>query len=117
MNELTREQKMAAARSRMAELAAKFLDRTATDIAAMREGLGKLSSGDAAGAAGIRHLAHRMVGTGATLGFDSLAECAHRIEQLAEEYAPDSSPAAGTRDKLARALDLLDTELRRLRAG
>jgi chemotaxis protein histidine kinase CheA len=111
MSEPTREQKMAAARSRMAELAAKFLERTAGDIASMRDGLDKLSSGDATALADIRHLAHRMVGTGATLGFESLAECAHRIEQLAEGCAPGSLPDQGTREQLAGALDRLRAAL------
>jgi HPt (histidine-containing phosphotransfer) domain-containing protein len=117
MNEVTREQKMAAARSRMAELAAKFLDRTVTDLASMRDGLGKLSAGDAAGLGEIRHLAHRMVGTGATLGFDALSDCAHCIEQLAESCAPGAMPDEGLREQLAGALDRLAAELRQQRGS
>jgi HPt (histidine-containing phosphotransfer) domain-containing protein len=113
MNELTREQKLAAARSRMAELAAKFLERTAADVAAMRDALAR--PGDVADIAQIRHLAHRMVGTGATLGFDSLSECAQRIEQLAEGCAPGSMPDPGTREQLGHALDRLGNELLSLR--
>jgi chemotaxis protein histidine kinase CheA len=119
MNELTRDQKLAAARSRMAELAAKFLERTAGDIASMRARLEQMSSGDAAALADIRHLAHRMVGTGATLGFESLSDSAHRIEQLAENCAAGSLPEEATREQLADAIDRLGAvfaEQRRLKA-
>ena len=66
VNEHSREQKMDAARARMAELAAKFLDRTDGDLESMRGSLHRLATGDAAPVGDNRHLAHRMVGTGAT---------------------------------------------------
>lgn len=117
MSELTREQKMDAARARMAELAAKFLDRTEGDIASMRESLGRLGSGETAALGDIRHLAHRMVGTGATLGFESLSERAHRIEMLAESCPPGAPPDQSLRERLTEALDALDTEFRRQRSS
>jgi HPt (histidine-containing phosphotransfer) domain-containing protein len=103
-------------KSRMAELASKFLDRTATDITAMHEGLGKLASGDAAGLGEIRHLAHRMVGTGATLGFESLSECAYRIEQLTESCEPGTLPDVAVREQLNGALKVLGAEYQKQRA-
>src|SRR5262245_43702313 len=109
------EAKLLAAKTRMAELALKFLDRTDADISSMRTGLGKLESGDAASLVDIRHLAHRMVGTGATLGFESLSGSAYQIEQLAESCAPGSLPDEQVRAQLAGALDSLATELRKLR--
>jgi HPt (histidine-containing phosphotransfer) domain-containing protein len=103
--------------SRLAELAARFLARTAGDLTAMYEGLGKLASGDAAGLGEIRHLAHRMVGTGATLGFESLSECAFRIEQLAESCTPGSLPDAALRERLREALAALSAEYEKQRGG
>jgi chemotaxis protein histidine kinase CheA len=116
MNELTRDQKMDAARARMAELGAKFLERTDVDIITMRGALARLARGDAAAMSDLRHLSHRMVGTGATLGFEALSECAHRIERLTDGCAPGVLPDDSLRVTLAAALDSLAAELRRQRA-
>lgn len=106
----TREEKAAAAKARMAELAAKFRERTATDITTMRDALKKIGS-DRQALPEIRHLAHRMVGTGATLGFDALSERALRIEQLAESCGDGIDET--TRVKIAAAIEALDAEYRR----
>jgi chemotaxis protein histidine kinase CheA len=111
----TREEKEAAARVRLAELTTRFLIRTESDLAAMRADLSR--AGEQAEAIGtIRHLAHRMVGTGATLGFESISECAHRVELLAESCAPGTLPDERTRVELAGALDALEAEYRRQRS-
>lgn len=117
MNELSRDEKAAATRTRMAELAAKFIDRTRGDVATMREGLARLAAGDAQSLGDIRHLAHRMVGTGATLGFEAISERAQVIEQLTETCAPGAIPEAGLREKMAAALDELEAVLRSLRSN
>jgi chemotaxis protein histidine kinase CheA len=113
MSEPTREQKLEAARLRMVELSARFLERTDADIASMRSGLGRLESGDAAPLGEICHLAHRMVGTGATLGFQGLSNCAHEIERLTEGCAAGTLPDEATRARLATALDALSAEFSR----
>ena len=114
MNEPTREQKLEAARVRLAELSTRFLDRTDADIASMRSGLGRLASGDAAPLGDIRHLAHRMVGTGATLGFADISERAHAIEKLTEDCA-GALPDEDMRAQLASALEALSAEFARQR--
>jgi chemotaxis protein histidine kinase CheA len=106
----------AAAQARLSELGQKFLERTAGDIDSMRQDLGRVAGGDAAAIGHIRHLAHRMVGTGATLGFDSLSELARRIETLAESCPPGDVPAEPFRVQLADAVDELAADLRRLRS-
>jgi HPt (histidine-containing phosphotransfer) domain-containing protein len=105
-----------AAQARLNELAAKFLDRTSEDIDSMRQDLARSAGEDAAAIGHVRHLAHRMVGTGATLGFDSLSECARRLETLAESCAPGAVPGEPLRAQLAEALDALAADLRRLRS-
>lgn len=117
MNELSREEKAAAAKVRMAELATKFLTRTQADIETMRHALTRLAAGEAAALADIRHLAHRMVGTGATLGFDRISERAYTIEQLTESCAPGLLPDDACQTGLAEALNALDSEYRSLRAN
>ena len=116
MNELSREEKAAAAKSRMAELAAKFVHRTRGDIATMREGLSRLAAGETGALGDIRHLAHRMVGTGATMGFDSISEHAHVIEQLTESCAPGVTPDAGLRAEIETALGALESAVSSLRS-
>jgi HPt (histidine-containing phosphotransfer) domain-containing protein len=107
---------MAAAQTRLTELAAKFLDRTEGDLASMRRDLARLAGGDAVSLGDIQHLAHRMIGTGATLGFDSLSDCARRIEMLAESCSPGVMPDEAVRAQLGGALDVLGAELQRLRS-
>lgn len=107
MTEPTRDQKLEASRARMAELAVRFLERTDADIAAMRGALGRLAAGDAGGIDEIRHLAHRMVGTGATLGFASLSASAHVVEKLTEECPTGLVPAEPVRANLEAAIEAL----------
>jgi HPt (histidine-containing phosphotransfer) domain-containing protein len=115
MNEPDTEQKRAAVNSRLAELAAKFLERSTADVTALRTGLGQLASGDATALGEVRHLAHRMVGTGATLGFESLSQRAWHLEQLTESCPAGALPDEALRASLAAALEALNDELRGLR--
>jgi HPt (histidine-containing phosphotransfer) domain-containing protein len=114
MNE-SREQKAAAARARLHELAGRFLERTAGDITAMRESLAKWESGSTDALHDVRHLAHRMAGTGATLGFEPLADRAAHLEELLESCPADSPPAETLRLQISGALEALDAEYRRSR--
>jgi HPt (histidine-containing phosphotransfer) domain-containing protein len=106
-----REQKLAAARTRMAELAAKFIERTRADLRAMRRDLAKLEAGDLAALAEIRHLAHRMAGTGATLGFEALGERAARTEASIDSLPGGTSPDAQTIERLAADIAALESQL------
>jgi HPt (histidine-containing phosphotransfer) domain-containing protein len=110
----TRDEKEAAARVRLSELAAKFVARTAGEVSAMRAQLAKVSGGELSALADLRNLAHRACGTGATLGFEGLADCAARVEQLAEPQAPDAAVTPGVLAQLQVAIDALDAELARL---
>jgi HPt (histidine-containing phosphotransfer) domain-containing protein len=111
----SREEKLEAARTRMAELARRFLDRSEMDLAAMQGGLRRIGEGDTTAVGDIRHLAHRMVGTGATLGFEALSECAQQLEKLTEKCLPGTLPGDDARDRIACELDALQAELRKLR--
>ena len=107
----TREQKMAAARARMAELAAKFIERTRGDLRTMRSDLAKVGAGDASALAEIRHLAHRMAGTGATLGFEALGERASGTEALIDALPGGTLPDPQTIDRLAADIGALESQL------
>jgi HPt (histidine-containing phosphotransfer) domain-containing protein len=110
----SREEKEAAAKARMAELAVKFVERTSGELESMRGLLARFGTGDTQVLEEIRNLAHRMCGTGATLGFETLADCAYRVEQLSSAEGRASDPAAVL--QLGTAVDALDVELGRLKS-
>jgi HPt (histidine-containing phosphotransfer) domain-containing protein len=103
--------KMDTARTRLAELAAKFLERSLGDVATMRAAL---AVGDAASLEQIQQLAHRMVGTGATLGFETISDLAARVENLLESDGGLDEPA---RAQLQAGMDALDAEFGRIRGA
>ena len=106
-----RAEKTAAARARMAELATRFVDRTAADLVKLRAALaqdGREAFAD------IEQLAHRMAGAGAALGFDELAEHAMRIETVADSRKASPIDAA-TRAEIETEVDAIQRELKKLR--
>jgi HPt (histidine-containing phosphotransfer) domain-containing protein len=112
-----REAKVVAAKTRMAELAAKFIERSLRELAVMRDGLVRLHAGESAALDDVRHLAHRMCGTGATLGFEALGDGAARIERLAEPCPAGALPDAAALTQLGAGIEVLAVELARLAAA
>jgi chemotaxis protein histidine kinase CheA len=109
------EEKVAAARQRMAALGEKFLERTRGEIEIMRANLVRVSSGEVSALAEVRNIAHRACGTGATLGFESLSECAYRIEQITANQATGTVPDETSLAALSRAIEDMAIELDRQR--
>jgi HPt (histidine-containing phosphotransfer) domain-containing protein len=105
------EEKLAAARTRLGELAEKFIQRTRGELEVMRRSLDHLGSADGMALAEILNLAHRINGTGATLGFDGVSERAQRIEQLAAAQVPGSICDAATIETLRTGIEALASEL------
>jgi HPt (histidine-containing phosphotransfer) domain-containing protein len=110
----TPEQKLAAARERMAELAVKFIERSRGEMAVIRSRLAALGADDSGALAEIRNLAHRMCGTGATLGFEALADRAHDVEKMCIALADRAALDAAALDGFQRQVDLLGEEVRQL---
>lgn len=106
--------KATATRLRMRELAKKFLERSASDIEAMRQAFARTSAGQPDALADIHHLAHRMNGTGATLGFDGLGDIAAQLENLVEAVQGATPPDAATLTSIRHCLEALAAELKRL---
>jgi len=107
----TPEEKIAAARMRLGELAEKFIERTRGELEAMRGSLGRLGAPDGVALGEILHLAHRISGTGATLGFESVSERARRVEQLATAQTPGSSCDTATIEMLRTGIEALAAEV------
>ena len=97
----------------MTELAEKFIERTSGELESLRALITRLNAGDLQVLEDIRHLSHRIFGTGATLGFETLADCAYRVEQLSASIGPAPDSAAVL--QLATAVDALEVELGRLK--
>ncbi len=113
----TNEERVAAARARIAELKHKFVERSRDELQTLRGSFTALQSGDAAALEVLVQLAHRMSGTGATLDLEALSDCAQRIEKLAEAAPPGSLPDAGLLSSLGAAIEALAVELDRLPRG
>jgi HPt (histidine-containing phosphotransfer) domain-containing protein len=109
----TTEERVAAARARMAELKLKFVERSQDELQTLRGSFAALQSGDTGALLTLVQLAHRMSGTGATLGLEALSDCAQRIEKLAEAQEPGSRPDADVLSRLGAAIDALAAELAR----
>ena len=117
MNQTT-EQRIAAARARMGELREKFIERTQGELQTLRASFAALEAGDPAALDTIVQLAHRMTGTGATLGLEALSERAQEIEKLGEALAPAAPPDGAMLARLDAAIGALAAELGRTpRAG
>jgi HPt (histidine-containing phosphotransfer) domain-containing protein len=101
-------------RERIAELAARFLQRCALEVASSRDLATRLRSGDAGAFKEWEHLAHRIRGTGASLGFGSLSTCAAAIERLAESQPGNATPDPKVTERLVEYTGQLEEEINRL---
>jgi HPt (histidine-containing phosphotransfer) domain-containing protein len=100
-----------AVRTRLTELASKFIARTRDDVAQMREALARLDAGeqgDEPGAlASIHQLAHRACGTGGTLGLCAVSDAAADLEHLIDACPAGAIPDAEVRAEIAARIDAI----------
>jgi HPt (histidine-containing phosphotransfer) domain-containing protein len=87
--------KSAAIRERMRELAGNFLLRCSGEVTLLRGLVARSQAGDTAASGELEHLAHRMCGTGALLGFESLSARAGDLERLVRAAAQAQSASRG----------------------
>ena len=97
---------------RLAQLRDIFLERTTDEMSVLFDAVKLLQQGDEKAGETIERLAHRIRGTGGTLGFDLISRCAHQIEsfaaQLREQHNRDDWPL----EQLAASARQLAAELR-----
>jgi len=105
------EEKIAAARTRLAELAEKFIERTRGEIETMRQAVGALASPGSPALGEILHLAHRITGTGATLGFDAVSERARHLELLVAAQPPGVACESALAEQIRSAIEDLAAAL------
>jgi HPt (histidine-containing phosphotransfer) domain-containing protein len=106
-------------RERIKQLAGEFLQRCSRDVMSSRALLARLGSGDsnvfdANVLKELEHLAHRICGTGASLGFESLSTRAAAIERLAEEQAGCATADQNVVERLVEYVAALEIEVDRL---
>jgi HPt (histidine-containing phosphotransfer) domain-containing protein len=106
--------KRAAMQERIKQLAGEFLQRCLRDLASSRDLLTRLGNGDAGVYKELEYLAHRICGTGASLGFESLSTCAAAVERLAEAHAGDVTADQNVVGRLVEYVAALGMEVDRL---
>lgn len=104
-------EKQAAMRDKIAVLAERFLQRCANDVTSGRELLEQLKRGDASAYKDMEHLAHRMVGTGSSLGLESLSAKAVIVERFAEAQLSTGTPDPEAIARLHEFLAQLESEI------
>lgn len=103
--------KQAAIRDKIAVLAERFLQRCADDMATGRKLLDELKSGNAGAFKDLEQLAHRIVGTGSSLGLHSLSAHAVSVERFAETQPPDATPDPEAIARVGEYLAQLEAEI------
>lgn len=72
---------------KIAEIASRYIRRTAGELAGLRELIEKLRAGNTSAAKEIEHLAHKIYGSGSMFGFEAVSEQARVLEVAAKETA------------------------------
>ena len=88
---------------KIADIGGRYIQRTAGEIAGLRDMIAKVRAGNAAAGKDIEHLAHKIYGSGAMFGFDAVSDQA-RVLELAERDATDP----GMVDQLQEHADKLE---------
>jgi HPt (histidine-containing phosphotransfer) domain-containing protein len=106
-------------RERIKQLAGEFLQRCSRDVMSLRASLTRLGNGDSIAFDAIvfkemEHVAHRICGTGASLGFESLSTCAAAIERLAEGQGDGVTADPNAFERLVEYIAALEIEVDRL---
>jgi HPt (histidine-containing phosphotransfer) domain-containing protein len=70
---------------KIADIGRRYIQRTAGEIAGLRDLIAKVRGGDAAALKDIEHLAHKIYGSGAMFGFEPVSEQARELELAAKD--------------------------------
>lgn len=102
-----------AMQTRMAELTRRFAARTRDEVGQMREALARLEAGEdgKAGLMRIQQMAHRICGTGGTLGLTVLSDTAASLERLIDMRPRHMIPGVTERAQIATAIDSIAAQI------
>jgi HPt (histidine-containing phosphotransfer) domain-containing protein len=92
---------------KIADIAGRYIQRTAGELAGLRELIAKVRAGNTAAAKDIEQLAHKLYGSGSMLGFEAVSEQARELELAAKDTANPQMV-----DRLQTLTDALEVEVR-----
>ena len=70
---------------KIADIGGRYIQRTAGEIAGLRDMIAKVRAGDAVARKDIEHLAHKIYGSGAMFGFEAVSDQARALELVARD--------------------------------
>jgi HPt (histidine-containing phosphotransfer) domain-containing protein len=70
---------------KIADIGGRYIQRTAGEIASLRDLISKARAGNAAACKDIEHFAHKIYGSGAMFGFEAVSEHARALELAAKD--------------------------------
>lgn len=88
---------------KIADIGGRYIQRTAGEIAGLRDMIAKVRAGNASAGKDIEHLAHKIYGSGAMFGFEAVSEQARALELAARDVTDP-----GRVDKLQEHADRLE---------
>ncbi len=91
---------------KIADIAGRYIQRTAGELAGLRELIAKVSGGNTTAVKDIEQLAHKIYGSGSMFGFDAVSEQARELE-LAARGTPDMQMI----ENLQRHADALESQV------
>ena len=91
---------------KIADIAGRYIQRTAGELAGLRELIDKVRAGNATAVKEIEQLAHKIYGSGSMFGFEAVSEQARELE-LAAKGTPD----ARMLEKLQKYADALEVQV------
>ena len=91
---------------KIADIAGRYIQRTAGELGGLRELIVKVQAGNTAAAKEIELLAHKIYGSGSMFGFEAVSEQARELELIAKDT---SDPQMA--DKLQVRADALEAQV------
>jgi HPt (histidine-containing phosphotransfer) domain-containing protein len=91
---------------KIADIGSRYIQRTAGEIAGLRELIARVRDGNVAAIKDIEHLAHKIYGSGSMFGFDAVSDQARALELAAKDVTDP-----GLVDKLQSHADGLETQV------
>jgi HPt (histidine-containing phosphotransfer) domain-containing protein len=88
---------------KIADIAGRYIQRTAGELAGLRDMIAKVRAGDTAAAKDIELLAHKIYGSGSMFGFEGVSEQARELELAAKD--PADAQMIDKLQKYAHALE------------
>jgi HPt (histidine-containing phosphotransfer) domain-containing protein len=91
---------------KIADIGSRYIQRTAGELAGLRDMIVKARAGDAGALQDIEHLAHKIYGSGAMFGFEAVSERARALELVAKDVTDP-----GIFDRLQQQADGLEQQV------